>query len=147
MKVFIASLAFALAGCGYQLGPKEVTVWDAKGEKQTAIACGDYMRVTPEGWSSSAFEVTFTDNEGLGHTVYGVKQVVVSDIPKTVAAPMWAFNYPYIPGERYSNKPDGTQGAEIKEGDIVVKGDNQARLVNGAWAPVMVPNTACGKSQ
>ena len=101
------------------------------------------MRVVSEGWGSSTFEVTFTDANGLSHDAHGVKSVVISDIPETVQAPMWGFNE-YVPGERYSN-PDGTPGQPIKEGDIVLRGDNQARLVIGKWMPVMIHNTVCDK--
>jgi hypothetical protein len=146
MKAIAVVLLLTVAGCGFSFTPKEITVWDAKGQTNTAYSCGTYMRVSTEGWGSSTFEVTFTDSDGLTHELYGVAQVNVSDIPSTVDAPMWEFTEPYVPGERYSNKADGTPGDLIKEGDIVVRGDNKARLVKGNWAPVKIPNTVCGKA-
>lgn len=147
MKIIVLGLTLAalstLAGCGYEISHKEITLWDDKGNRETEYSCGNYMRVSSEGWGGSTFEVTFTDANGLSHDVHGVKSVAVSDIPNTVQAPMWAFS-DYIPGERYS-RPDGTLGEPIKEGDIAIKGENQARLVSGKWMPVMVHNTACDK--
>jgi hypothetical protein len=71
--------------------------------------------------------------------------VIVSDIPSMIDGPMWAFSEPYFPGERYKDNADGTQGALIKEGDIVVKGEQQARLHNGKWTAIKIPNPACVK--
>jgi hypothetical protein len=103
------------------------------------------MRVNSQGWIDKSYEVTFTDGQGLTHDLYGVKEVAVSDIPKTINAPMYGFQNDHYLGERYMDKPDGTQGDLIKEGDTVVKGENMARLVNGKWTPVKIPNPACGK--
>jgi hypothetical protein len=143
MKALAIVLLLSATGCGYSFNPKEITVWDTKGEKDTAYSCGNFMRVSAEGWGSSTFEVTFTDSTGLTHEFYGAKEVVVSDIPATVDAPMWKFSEPHYPGERYGNKPDGTLGDVIKEGDIAVRDDNQARLLNGKWTPVKIPNRPC----
>ena len=141
-KAFVALLF--LTGCGYQLGPKEITLANAKGETSTTFSCGSYMRVSSEGWGTPTFDVTFTDANGQSHDLYGVSGVGVADLPSTVDAPMWAFSSGYVPGEKYANA-DGTPGNEIKEGDIAVKGDNKARLTNGKWTPVKVPNPACEK--
>ncbi len=144
---FIALLT--LVGCGYEFSPKEIAIRNAKGDEATAYSCGSYMHVSSIGWINPTYEVTFTDGEdgeGLTHTLYEVKEVGVADIPTTVDAPFWGFAEPYVPGERYSDKPDGTPGAVIKEGDIVVKGSSQARLMNGKWTPVKIPNPACSKA-
>ena len=143
-KLVFVALLF-LTGCGYQFSPKEITLVNGKGEATTAYSCGQHMQVSSEGWGSSTFEVTFTDGNGVTHDLYGVNGVGVADIPSTVEAPMWAFSSDYFPGERYSNNADGTLGNEMKEGDIVVRGDNQARVMNGKWTPVKVPNPACKK--
>ena len=144
LVIILAALS-TLSGCGYKIGQKEIAILDEKGVWQTNYSCGDYMRVVSEGWSSSTFEVTFTDANGLSHEAYGVRSVGVNDIPKTVPAPMLGFEY-YVPGESYY-KPDGTLGEEIKEGDIVLRGENKARLVNGKWMPVMIHNPVCEKTQ
>lgn len=128
----------SIAGCGYEISHKEITLQDDKGNQQIVYSCGDYMRVVSEGWVSPKFEVTFTDANGLSHDVRGLKYVAVSDIPETMQASMWGFDE-YVPGETYST------GAPIKEGDIVLRGDSQARLVGGKWKPVMIHNTVCDK--
>ena len=147
MKNLIVALVvlFALSGCGFKFDPKELTIWNAKGDPETGYSCGDYMRVNSQGWIDKSYEVTFTDGQGLTHDLYGVKEIAVSDIPKTINAPMYGFQNDHYLGERYSDKPDGTQGDLIKEGDTVVKGENMARLVNGKWTPVKIPNPACVK--
>lgn len=149
MKVILLALSIVVistvTSCGYEFNSKEISLQDDRGNQKTFYSCGQHMQVVSEGWGSSNFEVTFTDAEGLSHDMRGVKSVVVSDIPKTIQAPMWGFDE-YVPGEQYSN-PDGTLGELIKEGDTVHKGDNQARLVGGKWVPVMIHNTACDKTQ
>ena len=134
-----------LSGCGYKFSAQQIDLFDAKGEIQTLYACGSYMQVSSEGWGNSTYKVTFTDASGMDHTVYGAKEVIVSDIPPMVDGPMWNFSDAYYPGERYGANADGTPGAVIKEGDIVVKGEQQARLHNGKWTAIQVSNPACVK--
>jgi hypothetical protein len=147
MRTLIVVALLTLVGCGYHFSPKEITLMDEKGDKETAYSCSGFMWVSSVGWGNSTFEVSFTDGEGLRHDLYGVKAVAVNDIAGTVEAPMYGFQNEYVPGERYSNKPDGTPGDEIKEGDTVIRGDSRARLHNGKWTPVMVLNPVCVKSQ
>lgn len=140
--ILISTLVvFGLSGCGYSLSPKRVEVWNAKGELEVYNSCGKYMVVSSEGLISPTYNVTFTDNRGLEHKIFGAKQVKVSDIPVMVDAPMLGFGS-YTPGERYSNA-DGTPGGIIHEGDFAEKGVNQAQLVHGKWTPVKIPNPAC----
>jgi hypothetical protein len=136
-----------LSGCGYKFSPKQISLYNAKGEVETFYSCGSYMRVSSEGWASPTYQVFLTDASGLDHDVYGAKEVIVSDIPAMVDAPFWKFSDDFwYPGARYSNKPDGTPGDLIKEGDVVVKDDNQARVVNGKYIPIKISNPACKKS-
>ena len=145
MKKIALVFLVALSGCGYKFSPQQIDLFNAKGEMQSLYACGSYMQVSSEGWGNSTYKVSFTDASGMDHTVYGVKEVILSDIPPMVDGPMWAFSEPYVPGERYSDKADGTPGAVIKEGDIVVRGEQQVRLHNGKWTPLKIANPACVK--
>jgi hypothetical protein len=145
MKKMALILLLVLSGCGYKFSAQQIDLFNAKGEMQTLYACGSYMQVSSEGWGNSNYRVSFTDASGMDHTVYGAKEVIVSDIPPMVSGPMWNFSEPYYPGERYGANADGTPGAVIKEGDIVVKVGQQARLHNGRWVPIQVPNPACAK--
>ena len=143
-SVWLLSCALALSGCGYKFSQKQIVFVNDKGEPGiTAYSCGSYMQVSLEGWNGSTYEVIWTDNQGLLHDSHGAKGVVVSDIPERVDAPMWGFTSDPYPEMRYSEKPDGTPGELIKEGDVVVRGDSQARLRNGKWVPVRVQNPAC----
>jgi hypothetical protein len=145
MKNIALIALLAVSGCGYKFSPQQIDLFNTKGEMQSLYACGSYMQVSSEGWGSSTYKVSFTDVSGMDHTVYGAKEVIVSDIPSMIDGPMWAFSEPYFPGERYKDNADGTQGALIKEGDIVVKGEQQARLHNGKWTAIKIPNPACVK--
>lgn len=135
-----------LSGCGYKFSPQEIDMWNVKGGFIRDYSCGSYMRIASQGWLNTTYEVSYTDKEGLDHEAHGLAAVTLNDIPTTTDAPMSSFQYSPEPGERYGNKPDGTPGDVIKEGDIVLKGDSKARLVNGTWKPVKIPNTVCEKS-
>ena len=142
----VALLLSTIAACGYHFSPKEIIAWNPKGDQDTAYSCGNLMRVSSSGWGSSTFDITFTDKDGLTHDIYGTKAVTVSDIPEFVDAPFGSFSdSEYVPGERYRNNADGALGSVVAEGDIVKKGDDKARLINGKWTPVRIPNPACAK--
>jgi len=145
MKNIALIALLALSRCGYKFSPQQIDLFNAKGEMQSLYACGSYMQVSSEGWGNSTYKVSFTDASGMDHTVYGAKEVILSDIPPMIEGPMGAFTDPYFPGERYRNNADGTQGALIKEGEIVVREGQQARLHNGVWTAIKVANPACTK--
>jgi hypothetical protein len=135
-----------LTGCGYYVDPKEITLSDGK-DQATVFSCGSYMHVSSSGWNASTYDVTYTDADGLTHNVYGVKGLAVSDVPRMIDAPFWKFsNDVWTSDARYSNQADGTPGELIREGDVVVNGDNRARVVNGKYVPIKIQNTACKKS-
>jgi hypothetical protein len=145
VRLLTLAITVGIAGCGYEFSPKEITIVNEKGEQATTYSCGSYMRVNSEGWGKSTYEISFTDPDGLAHHLYGVKGVGVADIPDRVDAPMWKFGE-YVLGEKYMN-PDGSEGKMIENGEIAVKGDNMARLLNGKWTAVKVPNRPCAKRE
>jgi hypothetical protein len=145
MKNIALIALLALSGCGYKFSPQQIDLFNAKGEMQSLYACGSYMQVSSEGWGNSTYKVSFTDASGMDHTVYGAKEVIISDIPPMVDGPMWNFSEPYYSGEVYAPSADGTPGAAIKEGDTVVKGGQQATLHNGKWTAIKIPNPGCVK--
>jgi hypothetical protein len=76
-----------LAGCDdIQQSPKLI-----EADGQTYLACQGFVWVSREGGGlfggGGTFKVTFTDAAGLSHTLRGLKQVNVSDLPST-RAPM-----------------------------------------------------------
>ena len=126
----------SFVGCD-ELPQKSPKMIEADG--QTYVACRDLVWVKLEGGgfvgSGGTFKVTFTDVAGLGHTLRGLKKVEVSDLPKTVPAPM-PLNPSFIDKD----------GNPYTEGSIYHWPDgSQAKFKNGAWEPVQVPNDACKK--
>jgi hypothetical protein len=109
---------------------------------QTHIACQEgAVWVTSEGGGllggTSTFKVSYTDVEGLGYVLRGIKAVQVSDVPKLVDAPM------------PSGSPDSpanftSEGTPVVEGQVYFWPDGtRARSHNGKWEPVQIPNAIC----
>lgn len=136
-KVLVIAGTFALGSCDRMpYTGKKIIVAD--GEQY--ISCGSVAWVVPEGSAiaggETVFAVSFTDANGLGQSLHGVKRVTVGDLPKLVQAPMsWrqpevgdldSAGKPYVEGATYSSK-DGSEG----------------KYVNGTWQPIMRRNTAC----
>jgi hypothetical protein len=130
--VAIGSCLFA-AGCdNVTSSPKMI-----EADGQTYIACKDLVWVSIEGGGllggGETYKITFTDAAGLSHTLRGIKKVEMTDVPGMVPAPM-----PRNPTMTSSD------GKPVVEGNVYTWSDgSKARLHNGAWEAVRVPNDVC----
>ncbi len=130
LSIVIISSLFA-AGCDrVQSAPRLILA-----DGQTYLACKDSVWVDSETilGGGTTFKISFTDANGLGHVLRGIKKLEVSDMPKLVDAPM-----PSNPGMLTSD------GSPVVEGQSYTWGDGtQARFHNGKWEAVQIPNNAC----
>jgi hypothetical protein len=133
----ILALSCVVTACdGIDQSPKLIVA-----DGTTHIACqGLVWSGTESGGllgGSTSLKVSFTDAEGLDHTIRGIKSLSVSDLPKSVPAPM-PYPLPNAQLGTDSNGKNFVSGVPYTWPD-----GSQATLQNGAWKPVMRPNDAC----
>lgn len=119
-----------LAGCGdIKTGPQLI---HADGIEY--VACGAYVRIFTDAGS---FGVSFTDAEGLDHTLRGIKTLSTSELPAMVDAQM-----PLFAEEATAVDENGRE--KYVDGEVYVWADGwQARRRGDDWEAVRVPNDAC----
>jgi len=156
--IALCLLLFIVSGCDYvgsyvsaPSAPKAVWVDDDK-NGASLMACKGDIHVIPR---ESGYQIEFTDEDGLTHTLYGVKKFSLTDIPQLVKS---SIPYPepslYNYANNEKNLPTYSDGKSIHNGDTVVwKAGEQARLVieldakgietGRHWEQMWIHNRAC----
>jgi len=95
---------------------------------QTLLACMGEIRIIP---GEAGYQISFTDADGLTHTLYGIKRFSVSDVPQRIKS-----NIPYPEPDLYNFKntdhslPTYSNGTSVQNGNIVVwQSGEQAKFV------------------
>ena len=108
---------------------------------QTYIACHDLVWIDNEGGGilggETTFKVSYTDAQGLAHTVKGIKKLSIHEVPKVVPS---SLPYP-LPDPKTGTDRSGNA---FREGVVYTWSDgSEAVLQNGLWKPTMRLNKAC----
>jgi hypothetical protein len=130
-------LCLVLSGCDkVRFAPVLIA---ADGESY--VACRDAVWITPEGGGllsggETTYKISFTDPDNLGHTIFGIRKLSVTDPPRFTTAPM--------PTTEPTTFDRDNEGNPYVEGRVYHWADGvQAVYSNGRWKPVMLPFTPC----
>jgi hypothetical protein len=154
----LCSVTLLVSGCDY-LGsyisapsaPKVVSVDDSR-DGPSFIACKGDIHIIPK---EAGYQIEFIDEDGLTHTLYGIKKFSLTDVPQQVKS-----NIPDPEPDLYNfansenNLPTYSDGNSIHNGTTVVwKSGAQAKLViehdskgnetGRHWERVWIHNKAC----
>jgi hypothetical protein len=110
---------------------------------QTYVACFGWVWISNEGGllgGVSTFTVSYSDADGLGHTIKGIKKLSVSDLPRLTPAPLpYPLPDPITARDR--------EGNPYQEGFTYTWQDgSKSTLRGGKWERVMIPNPLCPSS-
>jgi hypothetical protein len=132
------SLLLVLSGCGVpHSAPK---LMDADGTSYAA--CRDLIWVNEKSGllgGETTYDITFTDADGVGHDIRGIKHLTMTDIPETIP---YALPYP-LPDVK-----TGNSGGPYPEGSTWnFSNGSKAVIKNGEWTPLKHENTICQPPQ
>jgi hypothetical protein len=107
----------------------------------TFVACNELVWITPEGGGllsggDTTYRLSFTDSNGLGHLIVGIKKLSVTDPPRFTPAPM--------PSAEPTLFDHDSSGNSYVEGQLYTWADGtQAIYSKGHWKPVLLPFNPC----
>ncbi len=124
------AVCLVLAGCRPHTTPKLI-----EADGATYIACRDLVWVTGKSGllsGETTYEVSFSDSEGTGHHLYGVKRLTMTDGPKAEFR-----DYPFPSGLPDPKTGTDNTGKPYKEGlEYTWPDGSRAILKNGQWEHV-----------